>query len=92
MRLSFKAAARAASSMRLPRAVLTRKAPRIEKGEKKTKLNYVITYIHALVIHCSFMKYHMSTISVKFMFSKKATKMDEIFTVDLTLLVLEVVP
>ena len=30
----------------------------------------------------------MSTISVKFVFSKKATKMDEIFTVDLTLLVL----
>ena len=82
MRLSFKAAARAASSMRLPRAVLTRKAPRIEK---KSKLNYVITYIHALLIHCSFMKYHMSTISVKLVFSKKATKMDEILTVDLTL-------
>ena len=52
MRLSFKAAARAASSMRLPRAVLTRKAPRIEKGEKKTKLNYVITYIHASTNSC----------------------------------------
>ena len=35
-------------------------------------MKYIVTYIHKQV-------------NVKFMFSKKATKIDEIFTVDLTL-------
>ena len=38
-----------------------------------------VLFVVFKLVHCS----HLSVI-IKFMFSKKATKMDEIFTVDLT--------
>ena len=61
--------------------VVTRK---VESGQCKKGQNLSI-YLHKWDKFWLFLHWHNSTFPIKFVFSKKATKIDEIFTVNLTL-------